>query len=77
MIVGVCVWTRHSRRGGDTHAVYDTTGPAAPQPERKVITAAVSHEAPPRPELDTNHSWRPTGVQGRGAWGRHHAELES
>jgi hypothetical protein len=77
VIVGVCVWTRHSRRGGDTHAVYDVTGPAAPQPERRAITAAVSHEARPRPELDTNHSWRPTEVQGDSAWGRHDAELES
>jgi hypothetical protein len=77
VLVGVCAWTRHSRRGRHTHAVFNTTGSVAPQPERYVNSAAVSHETPPRPELDTIRDWIPTRVQGGGAWGRHRAELES
>jgi hypothetical protein len=66
VIIGVYVWARHH-----------TTGPAAPRPERKVTTAAISHEAPLRPELGTDHFWRPTELRGSGAWDGHHAELQS
>ena len=75
--INIYVWVRYLRRGRDTYAVYHTTGPAALQLEGKVTTAAISQGAPPRPELGTDRPWRPTGSQGGGAWGGHHAELHS